>query len=75
MARTNAVTLWILAASFQRAVMARGISISPTSISAGKATQISFTGASAGDKVYFTSGPCASVADDDAAVVVKVARQ
>lgn len=70
MALTNAVTLWILAASFQRGV-GRGISISPTSISAGKATQISFTGASCGDKVYFTSGPCASVTDDDAAVVGK----
>lgn len=69
MALNHRVAVWLLAASFRAAL--GGISISPTSISAGKATQITFTGAKVGDKVSFTSGPCASVADDDVAVVGK----
>eukprot|EP00434_Breviolum_minutum_P040840 symbB.v1.2.036310.t1/scaffold5098.1/size30972/2 len=69
MALNHGVAVWVLAASFRAAL--GGISISPTSISAGKATQITFTGAKVGDKVSFTSGPCASVADDDVAVVGK----
>lgn len=63
------VVLWLVAAKLQ--LVLGGIGISPSSISAGKATQITFTGAREGDKMYFTKDECSSVTDAGAVVVGK----
>ncbi|CAE7254794.1 SHM4 [Symbiodinium pilosum] len=61
--------LWLLLATNVHPAAGRDISITPSSISAKTETQISFTGAKNGDKVFFTKSECSAVTDADAAVI------
>ncbi|CAE7824643.1 SHM4 [Symbiodinium sp. CCMP2456] len=60
---------WLLLAANLHLTAGRGITITPSSISAKKQTQLTFTGAKNGDKVFFTKAECSAVTDDAAAVI------
>mmetsp|Transcript_13288 Transcript_13288/g.25006 ORF Transcript_13288/g.25006 Transcript_13288/m.25006 type:complete len:388 (+) Transcript_13288:106-1269(+) len=61
--------LWLSLVVQLHLIDGRAITITPNSISANKETQITFTGAKNGDKVYFTKAECSSMTDSDATVV------